>query len=559
VIKTAKQADLVVPFKDIQTNYDTALDHVQKFNEAYKQRRFYEASEQVAAARHEYALAFAKSMPVRPVEARAVWLDRGTIVSTKNAKGMADLMARLKNGGINTVYFETNNAGFTMFPSTLAMQNPQLNGWDALGSALEEARKNGIEFHAWFWNFNVGNERHNPIIGKEEDYPGPVLSTRRFNWALSGRTGSLFAHNQHEYFVDPANPEARQYCSDLMREVVTKYPVDGVQYDYIRYPFNAKPNQMGWDWVGRLRFERETGLCLDSLDEEGAAVWQAWKIAQINKFVEDTSNSIRKIRPGIKISAAVYGTPRRLRCWNLQQEWETWVTKGWIDTVNPMTYVGTAKELQILATGVRESAEDKAMVFPGLSIRQLDTAGFIEQLDTSRAIGTLGTTLFAVAQLDDKKLNLLSIGPYRKPAVMTPQSDPIKASTLLVDDFVSTVGRYLADPKKRVIADTASTNEVVKEIETVQKTVHSLKAGSGAVDIDKVKDDVVQLRKLMREWLRIDAFAQRGFRAQYMLSYLSQIESILTYASHRSGTQGQYEEVATDAEKKVTGSVAKKE
>lgn len=554
VIKTAKQADLAVPFTEIQKNYEAALTHVEKFNAAYKERRFYEASEQVASARHEFALSFAKAMPVRPVEARAVWLDRGTIIATKNEKGMIDLIQRLKAGGINIIYFETNNAGFAMFPSTLAVQNPQLNGWDALGTALEQAHKNGMEFHAWFWNFNVGNERHNPIIGKDSEYPGPVLSTRRFSWALAGKNGSLFGHNQHEYWVNPANPEARQYCGDLMREVVTKYPVDGVQYDYIRYPFNGKPNQMGWDWVGRLRFERETGLSLDNLDDEGAAVWQAWKIAQVNQFVEETSNSIRKIRPGIRISAAVYGTPRRLRCWNLQQEWETWINKGWIDTLNPMTYVGTAKELQIQANNCRESSEDKALVYPGLSIRQLDTAGFIEQLDTARDIGTLGTTLFAVAQLDDQKLELLSIGPYRRPAVMTPQSSPVKASTLLVDDFVSMVNRYLADPKKRVIADTASTNEVVKEMDAVQRSVHSLPSDATSSDIDRVKDNVLQLRKLMREWLRIDAFAQRGFRAQYMLSYLTQIESILTYASHRSGTQNSSEELA--AEKKVTGSVA---
>lgn len=41
----------------------------------------------------------------------------------------------------------------------------------------------------------------------------------------------------------------------------------------------------------------------------------------------------------------------------------------------------------------------------------------------------------------------------------------------------------------------------------------------------------------MKDWLRIDAFAQRGFRAQYMLSYLAQIESILTYAEHKQSTQ----------------------
>lgn len=543
VIKTAKQADLAVPFKAIQENCDSAVSHVQNFHKAYKERRFYEADAEVSAARHEFALAFAKAMPTRPVEARAVWLDRGTIIATKNEQGMRELFDKLKAAHINSVYFETNNAGFTMYPSRLAVQNPQLGGWDALKTAVDLAHERGMELHAWLWIFNVGNERHNPIIGKELEYPGPVLSSKKLSWALAGKQGSFFAHNQHEYWVDPANLEARQYCKDLALEVVNRYPVDGFQYDYIRYPFNYKPNQMGWDWTGRLRFERETGLCLDTLDDEAVQVWQAWRIAQVNSFVEDTSLALRRARPGIRLSAAVYGTPRRLRCGNIQQEWETWVQRGWIDTINPMTYVATAKDLQISGNNCREASEDKALVFPGISIRQLDTAGFVEQLDTSRAIGTLGTTLFAVAQLDDKKLNLLRIGPYRKEAMMTPQADPIRAGQLLVDDFVATVNRYLHDPSKRVISDTASTNEVVRDIDAVQKEVHQLTANSDAANINNVRQHVNELSHQVKEWLRIEAFAQRGFRAQYIINYLSQVESILTYAAHR--IQSQSNSVAT--------------
>ncbi|MBY0357494.1 MAG: family 10 glycosylhydrolase [Candidatus Obscuribacterales bacterium] len=536
IIKTAKQADLAVSFKLIQENYDAAIAHVENFYKAYKERRFYEADAEVSAARHEYALAFAKAMPTRPVECRALWLDRGTIVACKNEQGLRELFDKLNSAHINIVYFETNNAGFTMYPSRYALQNPQIGTWDALSSAIQLAHERGMELHAWLWNFNVGNERHNPIIGKELEYPGPVLSNKKMSWALAGKQGSLFAHNQHEYWVDPANLEARQYCRNLCLEVVSRYPVDGLQYDYIRYPFNYKPNQMGWDWSGRLRFERETGLSLDNLDEETAQVWQAWRIAQVNAFVEETSNLLRKTRPGIRITAAVYGTPRRLRCGNIQQEWESWIQRGWIDAINPMTYVATAKDLQIAGNNCREASEDKALVFPGISIRQLDTAGFIEQLDTARAIGTLGTTFFAAAQLDDKKLELLRIGPYRKQALMTPQSDPIKAGQLLIDDFIATVNRYLHDPSKRVISDTASTNEVVKEIDAIQKEMHSLATQSSAQDINNVREHIAKLNHLVKDWLRIEAFAQRGFRAQYIISYLSQVESILTYAAHRSQT-----------------------
>ncbi|MFT2525979.1 hypothetical protein ACMWQA_26380, partial [Escherichia coli] len=92
-----------------------------------------------------------------------------------------------------------------------------------------------------------------------------------------------------------------------------------------------------------------------------------------------------------------------------------------------MTYVPTAKELTTAASYVRESCADKVLVYPGLSIRQLDTAGLIEQLDSARELGTLGTTMFAAAHLDDKKTNVLKAGPYRRQPLLTPQSEPLRA------------------------------------------------------------------------------------------------------------------------------------
>lgn len=537
VVNTAKQADISVPFKEIQDDYDRAIQLIKAYDESYKQRRFFEAEQQVQEARRRLAIAFAKAMPVRPVEMRAVWLDRGTIVANRGDKAMAALIEKLHNAGINCIYFETNNSGFSMYPSKMAVMNPQLEGWDALAAALRESKKYGIEFHPWLWVFNVGNERHNPIIGRQSDYPGPVLTANKFNWALQSKTGSLYAHNQHEFWVDPANPEVRQYCKDLILEVATKYDVDGIQYDYIRYPFNMRPNEMGWDWTGRIRFERETGFSLDNMSDDSHEVWRVWRMQQVNDFVKDTSNALRTLKPKLKIAAAVYGFPKRLRMSNVLQEWEAWVHEGSIDTINPMTYVQTASNLKFMATDCRENSEDKALVFPGLSIRQLDTAGFIEQLDTSRAIGTLGTTLFAVAQLDDSKLELLRVGPYRRPAAMTPQADPLKAGRLLVDDFVAMVNKYMQDPKKRVIADTASTNTVLANIGKLQKSVHELSAESSHDQIDVTKTEVKALAHELKEWLRIDAFAQRGFRAQYILSYLEQIEALLSYASHCSKSQ----------------------
>jgi uncharacterized lipoprotein YddW (UPF0748 family) len=535
-IKTAKQAEFSVPLKTIQASYDAAVEHVKSFQQAYSDRRFLEADEHVQKARQDFAMAFAQSMPVRPVEARSVWLDRGTIVSTRGAKGMAQLFDKLKTANINVVYFETNNAGFTMFPSKVGTQNPETLGWDPFGCAISEAKKRNMEFHAWFWTFTVGNAKHNPIVGKESDYPGPVLPAHDFSWALSSQTGALLPPRQFEYWLDPSNPDCRAYIKSLVFEVVNRYPVDGIQLDYIRYPFNNRGSEMGFNWLGRQKFERETGLSLDRLDEDTRTMWIHWKANNVSSFVKEMSESLRAAKPGIRISAAVYGMPKRMRMNAIQQEWEVWVANGWVDTINPMTYVGTAKELNDAAGFVRESTADKALSYPGLSIRQLDTAGLVEQLDTARVIGTLGTTMFAVAHLDDKKVNMLKVGPYRRPTTMTPQSDPIKASRLLFDDFSTMVNRYLQDPKKRIMSDTASTNDVVNQLDSVQKSLHNLSSNAKPEEIDAVLKDVTSLHATVREWLRLEAFIQRGFRAQYIANYLSQVEAILSYAAQHART-----------------------
>jgi uncharacterized lipoprotein YddW (UPF0748 family) len=536
-IKTARQAEFAVPLKEIQSKYDAALVNVQSFNSSYRERLFLEADQFLQKARQEFALAFAQAMPVRPVEARCVWLDRGTIVACRSAQGMAKLFDKLQQANINVVYFETNNAGFAMFPSKIYAQNPETLSWDPLGAACEEAHKRGMEFHAWFWIFGVGNNKHNPIIGKEADYPGPVLAGHDLTWALTSQSGALVPARQFEYWLDPSNSECRQHVKSLILEVVNRYPVEGIQLDYIRYPFNNRGSEMGFNWLGRLKFERETGLSLDRLDDTTREVFVHWKAAQITSFVKEVSDLLRSQKPNIRISAAVYAMPKRLRVNAIQQEWETWVANGWVDTINPMTYVSTPKELAEAAGFVRESTADKALSYPGLSIRQLDQAGLIEQLDQSRVVGTLGTTMFAVAHLDDKKCSVLQVGPYRKAPSMTPQAEPIKASRLLFDDFANMVNSYLQDPKKRIMSDTASTNDVLSQIDSVQKNINFLSSASTPEEIDGVLHEVVALHNSIREWLRLEAFIQRGFRAQYIANYLGQVEAILSYGAKRVRTQ----------------------
>lgn len=538
-ITTARQADLAVPFSAIQKHFDQALTHARAFKELYSQRKSFEADQEMNAARNEFSLAFALSMPVRPVEARSIWLDRGTIVSCASPTGMAALFSKLRKTGINVVYFETNNAGYAMFPSKVAVQNPQTTSWDPLACAVQEAHKRGMELHAWFWIFNVGNTFHNPIITKDADYPGPVLTSHDFAWALQSSSGSLIPPRQHEFWIDPSCAEARTYIKNLIVEVVKNYKVDGIQLDYIRYPFNGKGGEMGYNFTGRLNFEKDTHLSLDNLNEKTRKAWVAWKTRQVSSLVEEISTLVRSIKPSVRISCAVYAIPREQRLNLIQQDWETWVANGWIDTLNPMTYVVRGSELQKAAAYVRDSIGRKAMVLPGLFMKDLDTAALVEQLDVSRNLGLLGNTMFAAAQLDDNKSSLLQLGPYRKSPLMTPQSDPVRAATIIFDGFARGINRYVQDPERPIISDRASTNEIITQTESIQKVLHSMPANPNVMQISAVADSISALNASVKEWLAIESFAKRAPRANYISSTIDQASSILNYAVYKSKMRAQ--------------------
>lgn len=529
---TARQADLAVPLLKIQKHYDAGLVQLKAFSDYCRDHKYFEADQALGNARNEFSLAFAFAMPVNAVEARNIWLDRGTIVACQGPQGMSDLFDRLRKAGINTVYFETNNAGFTMFPSQTSTQNPQTAGWDPLGCAVTEAHKRGMEIHAWFWTFSVGNSFHNPIVKLDTDFPGPVLAKTDFALALASQNGFLIPPRQHEFWLDPSAPEARKFIQQLILEAVEKYPVDGIQLDYIRYPFNGKGSEMGFNWSGRVRFERATRLSLDRLNEKTRMAWQKWKTEQISSFVQETSTLIRKLRPGTRISAAVYAMPRAQRLQAIQQDWETWVANGWIDTLNPMTYVTSAEEFSNKAGLVKTTADNKVLSFPGMSIRELDTAAFVEQLNTAREIGSLGTTLFAAAQLDDNKINILRLGPYNKPALMTPQANPLKACTILMDRFSEQLNRYIQHPDRPISASRASTNAILLAVETLQKAFHITDSTTSFEQIANLQQQVSDLGIDLKDLLELDIFAQRSNRAKYISSQLGQIEAILAYKQH---------------------------
>jgi uncharacterized lipoprotein YddW (UPF0748 family) len=123
-----------------------------------------------------------------------------------------------------------------------------------------------------------------------------------------------------------------------MVEIVSEYDVDGIQYDFIRYPsasgcFCEKC---------RRGFERETQKPVadwpdDCVDGPRHAEWVEYRCGRISALVQRISTRIREVNPQVKISAAVFRDWPNCRE-NNGQDWVRWCREGWLDFVCPMNY-----------------------------------------------------------------------------------------------------------------------------------------------------------------------------------------------------------------------------
>ncbi len=341
-------------------------------------------------------------------EIRSIWLDRGTIVRAGSEQGLARLFDQLAQAGINTVFFETLNASYPIYPSKVApQQNPLIRGWDPLASSVKLAKERGMELHAWVWAFAAGNRRHNEVIGVNSEYPGPVLAANP-TWAGYDNQGQMIPPGQGKHFFDPANPQLREYLLNLYEEIVTRYDVDGLQLDYIRYPFQdpSAGRSYGYGIAARTQFRQLYGVDPATITPSQTDLWQKWtafRTQQVDSFVAQVSQRLRQKRPNLTLSVAVFPLPERERIDKIQQHWEVWAKRGDIDLIVPMTYALDSTRFERLAQPWIASTQfgqlGAALLVPGIRLLNLPTPGAFDQIQVVRDLPAIGYALFAAENL----------------------------------------------------------------------------------------------------------------------------------------------------------------
>ena len=261
-----------------------------------------------------------------------------------------------------------------------------------------------MEIHAWIWTFAVGNQAHNRALGQADNYLGPVISAHP-SWVMTDNKGRKRNPADGKVYMDPANPYVRQYLLNIIDEIASRYQVDGIHLDYIRYPFQnpGRNFSYGYSTTARNQFRQLYGIDpmkISTRDRQNLWKWTEFKINQVNSFVANTSKFLKQKYPKLILSAAVFPFPRHERFDKIQQDWESWVLNEEIDLLTPMTYALDTNRFQEITQPLTNTRVlGSTLITPAVKLLNLPEIVVVDQIQAARDLPTGGYIIFAAERI----------------------------------------------------------------------------------------------------------------------------------------------------------------
>ncbi len=359
----------------------------------------------------------------RKIESRGTWHRP----FEKNVSEIEATLDELKQLKFTDVYLETFWYGYTIYKSKYAPYHIIFDGADFgeykdyLDAFINEAKKRNINVHAWVQNFYVGPTWYHSSLWEEH----PVWQIIDINGSTVV-TGKPEKDEENLLFLDPANPEVREFIKNIYKEII-EYDVIGLHLDYIRYPTgNEYPEySTGYTEYATNEFKElynVTGSVRTLVKEEPIiyAKWNEYRLAKITSFVEEINTIIRTSNKELILSMAV-GPDAAYSKVNILQDWRLWVENGWIDSVEPMAYV---KDVSLVISAVEKASEivpKYAYLFPGIAptyyrLPDIYNATYTDAINKN---GAHGSTIFETDNFIGASNihNVFSRGTYKNKSV----------------------------------------------------------------------------------------------------------------------------------------------
>jgi uncharacterized lipoprotein YddW (UPF0748 family) len=365
-------------------------------------------------------------------EVRAVWLTTVYGLDWPSAKAtsasgiqqqkneLIQILDRLKSANFNTVIMQVRARGDLIYPSQYEPWATSLTGtlgrnpgYDPLKFAIEETHKRGMEFHAWW---NVVKVKDDSTLPPQTNPPHIVLRHPEF---------VKYYRPNNEWWIDMGKPEARNYLINVVMELVRNYDIDGIHFDYIRYPNPDFPDDSTYALYANEYPNKDD-----------------WRRENINKFVRAVYDSIKKVKPWVKVGSAPIGIYKNIYAddgtplatgwqayYSIYQDSRRWLMEGKHDYHSPQIYwdIANNPKFDVLVRDWKNNSYGRH-IYAGSAAYRMDSGSgnwsaseILAQIDTSRAIGVQGNTFFRYKSLLLKGLiDSLINSKYKYPAFIYP-------------------------------------------------------------------------------------------------------------------------------------------
>ncbi|MFB2936599.1 family 10 glycosylhydrolase [Aerosakkonemataceae cyanobacterium BLCC-F154] len=334
----------------------------------------------------------------RTTEIRGVWLTNIDSDVMFYRDKLSDAIANLKQLNFNTLYPTVWNWGYTLYPSEVAEPivgsrqrlvtptdeniDPELGiDRDVLQEVITQGHKQGMAVIPWF-EFGFMAPADSQIA---QLYP---------DWILKRQDGSqIWNEGPHQrVWMNPFHPEVQQFIESLILEIVTKYDIDGIQFDD-HFGF---PSQLGYDEYTVALYQQEHGG-QPPPDDFQDPEWVRWRADKITQYMQRIHRAIKQRKPKIVIS--VSPNPQEFSYKYFLTDWQRWEEQGLIEELVLQVYRNDLN--RFIAEIERPEVEAARRRIPvaigiitGVKPQAVPMSQVIEQVEVARNWGFSGVSFF---------------------------------------------------------------------------------------------------------------------------------------------------------------------
>ncbi|MDZ4875095.1 MAG: hypothetical protein CLLPBCKN_004491 [Chroococcidiopsis cubana SAG 39.79] len=269
-------------------------------------------------------------------EIRGVWLTNIDSDVLFKRDRLSQAIQTLHRLNFNTIYPTIWNWGYTLYPSSVAANTigrsldptPGLQGRDILQEIIQQRHQQNA--------FQGDRQRMGVIPWFEFGFMAPAdsqLAKRHPQWLTRRRNNQeIWLEGKHKrVWLNPFHPEVQQFIQSLILEVVTKYDIDGIQFD----DHFGLPSEFGYDPFTVNLYQQEHQGKKPPSDPQDSE-WLRWRADKITAFLKQVFQAVKQQKPNCIISIAP--NPQRVSYDLFLADWADWDRQGLVEELVLQVY-----------------------------------------------------------------------------------------------------------------------------------------------------------------------------------------------------------------------------